>query len=212
MHPFEKQILPDRKGFEKDPFGYSALALYKWGIAKSVAGYSVDLSNPPAAEDFKNPVLWLTHAHAMSEAARIVIQNEPEMEHLPIFVKGVCDCQYCAIGLMLVGYSLEICLKAMLIMKMGVDVYTAEERKHRHHRLEALSAFVPELSKKDKAILQALTHFIKWAGRYPDPGVGLENNAEEIFALSERHQVAAKDLFCLASRVMKHSQSVAESL
>jgi len=211
MNPLEKHILPNRDGFGSDPFGYSALAWHKWGAAQTIAGFPVDLSKPPTSDDLKSPVLWLTQAHAMSEAARIVLQNQPELAHLPNSVRGVCDCQYCAVGLMLVGYSLEICLKAMLIMKKGIGVYTSEEKKHRHHRLEELAEFVPGLNAKDKVILQTLTHFVTWAGRYPDPGSGREDNAEEIFALSEKHQVAASDLFNLAARVMRYSQQIAGS-
>lgn len=211
MNRLEKHILPNRDGFGSDPFGYSALAWRKWGADQTIAGFPVDLLKPPTSDDLKSPVLWLTQAHAMSEAARIVLQNQPELAHLPNSVRGVCDCQYCAVGLMLVGYSLEICLKAMLIMKKGIGVYTSEEKKHRHHCLEELAEFVPDLNAKDKAILQTLTHFVVWAGRYPDPGSGREDNAEEIFALSEEHQVAASDLFNLAARVMRYSQQIAGS-
>jgi hypothetical protein len=111
---------------------------------------------------------------------------------------------------MLVGYSLEVCLKAMLIIQKGIDGYSADERKYKHHRLEELANFVPELSEKDKAILQALTHFVIWAGRYPDPGSGREAQAGDIFTVSEKHQISAKDLFDLAARVMQHSMSVTE--
>jgi len=208
----EKFVLPNRDDFGRDPFGYSALAWHKWGAARTIAGFPVDLSKPPTSEDLKNPVLWLCQAHAMSESARIVIQNQPELSHLPNYLKGVCDCQYCAIALMLVGYSLEICLKAMLIMKKGVDVYKSEEKKHQHHRIEQLAEFIPDLNVKDKAILKILTHFVMWAGRYPDPGSGREDNAEEIFKLSEKHEIAAKDLFKLAARVMGYTKQVSESL
>lgn len=211
MSSLETHILPNRNGFGSDPLGYSALAWHKWGAAQTIAGFPMDLSKSPTSEDLKSPVLWLAQAHAMAEAARIVLQNEPDLDHLPDSIKGVCDCQYCAVGLMLVGYSLEICLKAMLIMTKGIGVYTSEEKKHRHHRLEQLAEFVPGLNAKDKAILRTLTHFVTWAGRYPDPGSGRENNAEEIFALSEKHQVAASDLFNLAARVMGHSRQIAGS-
>jgi len=212
MNPLEKHILPNRAGFDSDPFGYSGLAWHKWSAARTIAGFPVDLTKPPTSEDLKSPVLWLTQAHAMSEAARIVIQNQPQLTTLPAFVRGVCDCQYCAIGLMLVGYSLEICLKAMLIMKLGIKVYMSEEQKYRHHRLDQLSEFVPNLTAKDKVILNILTHFVIWAGRYPDPGSGREENVEEIFNLSEKHHVSAHDLFDLAARVMRHSQQVATAL
>lgn len=208
----EEFLLPNRDDFGKDPFGYSALAWHKWGVASTLAGFPVDLSRPPTSEDLKNPVLWMTQAHAMSEAARILIQNRPELSYLPNNLKGLCDCQYCAVALMLVGYSLEICLKAMLIMKKGIAVYKSEEKKHQHHRLEKLAEFVPDLSAKDKAILQILTHFVMWAGRYPDPGSGREDNAEEIYSLSEKHKIAAKELFVVAARVMGYARQVTESL
>lgn len=148
----------------------------------------------------------------MTEAAVILLRNEPNLSHLPYYLKGQCDSQYCAVALMLVGYSLEICLKGMLIIKKGIEAYTAEEKKHKHHQLQRLAEFIPDLSEKDKAILQVLSHFVSWAGRYPDPGSGREDNAEEIFEISEKHEVAAKDLFRLAARVMGHVKTVTEAL
>ena len=210
MNSVEKQILPDRDSFANDPFGYSALAWHKWGMARTLAGFPIDLSKPPTSEDLKFPLLWLTHAHAMAEAGKTVIQSEPTFENMPDIVKGVCDCQYCAVALMLVGYSLEICLKAMLILQKGIDGYTSEERKHRHHKLDELSKFIPGLSPKDIATLKILTHFVYWAGRYPDPGSGRADNAEEIFTISEKHKISAKDLFILSARIMKYTQEVVD--
>jgi len=207
-----KLVQPNRDDFGKDPFGYSTLAWHRWCAASTLGGYPKDMSRPPTSEDLKNPVLWLTQAHAMTEAAVILVRNEPNLSHLPDLLKGMCDSQYCAVALMLVGYSLEICLKAMLIMKNGIEVYTSEEKKHQHHRLDKLAEFVPDLSSKDKVILQILTHFVMWAGRYPDPGSGREDKAEDIFRLSEKHRVAAQDLFRLAGRVMAQVKQVTESL
>lgn len=203
-------ILPNRKGFEADPIGYSALAWHKWGMAQTLAGFPVDISKSPSSEDLKSPILWLTQAHAMAESARIVLQNNPNLEHLPIYTKGVCDCQYCAVGLMLVGYSLEVCLKAMLIMQNGIAAYTADEKSYRHHNLVELSKFVPGLSEKDQAVLRALTLFTYWAGRYPDPGSGRLKESEEIFSLAENHKITAKELFDLAARVMRYSGQLVE--
>ncbi len=39
MVDFKKYLEPNRKGFESDPFGYSALARHKWGMARTVAGF-----------------------------------------------------------------------------------------------------------------------------------------------------------------------------
>lgn len=205
-----KLLEPDRKGFEADPIGYSALAWHKWGLAQEIAGFPVNLEAPPTNEDLNSPVLWLTHAHAIAEAARIIFQNEPDISFLPRNISGVCDSQYCAVGLMLVAYSLEVSLKAMLIMQKGIAGYLAEEKSHRHHRLAELAEFVPNLSQKDFAILQALTHFSMWAGRYPDPGSGREKSTQEVFELAEQHQVTAKELFHLAARVMGHARKLVD--
>jgi hypothetical protein len=201
-------IAPKPEGFAADPFGYSALAWHKWGMAQTLAGLPVDLKKGPTSEDLKSPVLWFSHAHAMSQAARVLLQDCPAFEAMPPSVRGITHCQYHAIALMLVGYSLEICLKAMLITHKGVPAYQSEERKHYHHSLEKLAEFIPNLSAKDISVLTCLSHFVKWAGRYPDPGFGRLTNADEIFSLSESNAVSARDLFELAQRIMAHSKQV----
>ncbi|MFM2075762.1 MAG: hypothetical protein RJB34_2067 [Pseudomonadota bacterium] len=111
---------------------------------------------------------------------------------------------------MLVGLSLEICLKAMLIVREGIEKFTTKESERRHHRLQALSEFIPELSDKDRAILECLTHFIYWAGKYPDPGSGREKDAVAVFDLSEKYEISAKQLFELISRVMGYAKTVVD--
>lgn len=208
MTPHES-ILPSKSGFDSDPLGYGALAWHKWAMAQTLAGFDVDMEKGPKSEDLKSPVLWLSHAHAMSEAARVLLAGTPNLEPMPANIRGVCHCQYHAVSLMLVGYSLEVCLKAMMIIRKGITVYQAEERKYFNHSLDKLADFVPDLSEKDKAILKGLSHFVRWAGRYPDPGFGKEAHAEEIFTLSEGYQISAKELFMLAARVMGYASKVA---
>lgn len=201
---------PNRAAFAADPFGYSALAWHKWGLAQAMAGFALptDAKAFPSSVDLKSPILWLSQAHALSEAAAVILRQEPAWESMPTGIRSTCDSQFCAAGLMLVGYSLEICLKGLLILSKGVDIYTREEKRFQHHKLERLAEQVPNLTEKDKAILRALTHFTEWAGRYPDPGAGRDSKIEEVFALSERHQITAKDLFTLATQVMQHTATV----
>lgn len=197
-------IGPDRTAFSDDPIGYSNLAWHKWEIAKLMAGTILEPREGPSAEDLKSPILWLSHAHALSEAARVLIQTTPTWESMPPLTRGMCDCQYCAVALMLVGYSLETCLKAMHILRHGVDDYIENERRFHHHRLEKLADFLPGLSEKDRAILKSLTHFIVWAGRYPDPGSARPGHVTEVFTLSEQYKIAGRDLFDLVARVIRH--------
>lgn len=200
---------PDRESFAADPFGYSALAWHKWGTELMKAGFPAAPTAFPTSRDLKNPILWLAHASALSEAAMTLVRTVPAWTHMPVTARGMCDSQFCAVALMLVGYSLEVCLKAMFLMKLGEAKYEARERQFRHHRLEELAEFVPYIVPKEKAILKLLTHFTVWAGRYPDPGPKFENDAREIFEVSEREQISGGEVFSLAARIMNHAQVVA---
>jgi len=194
--------LPSRVLFAQDPGGYSRSAWIRWAMLAAEHGEAIDPSKSPTSEDLKIPVLWLTQADAMSQAAFQLLKSEPTFDNMPVGVRGICDSQYCAVALMLVGYSLEICLKAMIILRGGVDSYTEAEREYQHHDLNKLAGFVNDLSAKDIAILDLLTHFVYWAGRYPDPGRRHIDKHEQIFKLAEENKISANDLFKLATKIM----------
>ncbi|MBJ9203339.1 hypothetical protein I5480_09770 [Citrobacter sp. FDAARGOS_156] len=212
MNKFGKHIEPNRSIFSSDPFGYSAFARQMLGMATTSAGFPVDITKPATGDELKNPILWLSQAHALSEAAVAVLRKNQDFESMPVLIRGVCDSQYCAVGLMLVGYSLEICLKSMMIMKEGIEGYKAIETRNRHHRLHQLATFIPDLSEKELAILRGLTHFVYWAGRYPDPGSGREDDAEEIFNISEKYKISAHDVFKLSGKIMKHTVEITNNM
>jgi hypothetical protein len=200
--------MPNRETFSQDPGGYSRSAWIRWAMLIQAHGANIDPFKTPSSDDLKNPVLWLAQAEAMTQAALVLVKNEPTFENSPLEMRGICDTQYCAVALMLVGYSSEVCLKAIIIMRGGVDAYSEAEGDYRHHELGKLASFIPDLSNKDLATLQMLTHFVYWAGRYPDPGRKGISKHEEIFVLSEEHQISAHDLFKLAARVMTHVQTL----
>jgi hypothetical protein len=200
--------MPDTSGFASDPLGYSALAWHKWGTLAMMSGLPVDITKEPTSEDLKNPILWLSHANALSEAAVCLIQNVPDFTSLPADVRTICNSQYHAVALMLVGYSLEVSLKSMVLIRLGAEEFSRQEKKHFHHRLRELAVFVPGLTEKDQAILDGLTHFVVWAGRYPDPGTKRTQEAMDIFDIAEEHQISAKELFELSTRIMKHIHNV----
>lgn len=201
----KKKIGPEPNAFGKDPFGYSILGWHKWGLVQEINGFPVDLSKGPTSKDLKSPVLWLSHAQALSTAAISLIKNPPEFESLPEDMQGIAHCQYHAVALMLVGYSLESCLKAMIIIRLGVDRYEENEKMHRHHDLIRLSEFIPYLTTRDKAVLDGLTHFTMWAGRYPDPGFGDVRKTDSVFRISEEFEISAKDIFDVCAKVSAHT-------
>ena len=198
----------NRVGFVKDPFGYSLLARSKWGMLQNLHGGNVDIEKPASSDELKDPILWLAHANSLSEVAKVVFRNEPTFENMPAAIRGVCDSQYCAVALMLVGYSLEVCLKAMIIVKEGVAAYSDTEQNYKHHKLRLLSNFITDLSEKELAILDLLSHFFLWAGRYPDPGSKWIQNSELVFQLSEKYEVSAKDLFATSAKVMSYADNI----
>lgn len=202
MHPLEHLVHPNRKAFAADPFGYGASGWHKWENTCLVAGVRKPMQTMPNDDDLKSPILWLCHAEALSQAAIHLVRTEPTFESMPVPVRGICDCQFIAAALMLVGYSLEVCLKGLIILTHGVEAYKKNEKAHRHHELVKLAELIPGLTEKEKAILKTLTHFTTWAGRYPDPGTKYFSNAEEIFSLSETYKITAGELFRLAARIM----------
>ncbi|MBF9246374.1 hypothetical protein I4I80_19945 [Pseudomonas syringae pv. tomato] len=200
-----------RENFAIDPFGYSLLGPYIWDLECNHAGFPIDHSVMHASERLKNPILWMAQAQAMTQAAHAVLEKEQNFELLPVQIRGVCESQYCAAALMLVGYSLEICLKSMVIIREGIEGFTKLEKKMHHHRLHDLASFIPGLSNRDTAILRGLTHFVTWAGRYPDPGSGKEQQVDDVFNLGEKHRVTARDVFDVAARVMQHTSNIVEA-
>ncbi len=201
-------LLPNREKFKQDPAGYAALAWTRWATLQEINGGQVDPTKPPSPEDLKAPMLWLSQAQALTEAAITLIRTVPSFDAMPVEVRGICDSQYCAVALMLVGYSLEVALKGMTIMRLGVDEFMVRERTFRSHDLNALAEFIPDLSEKDRAVLKVLTHFVVWAGRYPDPGTKAHAHQEDVFTLSEKHEIAGRDIFHLAGRIMAHVRTL----
>lgn len=99
-------LKPDPNGFAIYPIGYSALAWHKWGLIQSANGFPTDISKPPTAEDLKDPVLWLSHAGALAEAAACLVRNDPILAAYPSTLRTITHSQYHAVALMLIGYSL----------------------------------------------------------------------------------------------------------
>lgn len=203
-------MLPDRHSFNQDPGGYSRSAWPRWAMLLAANGADTDPTKPPTSNDLKDPVLWLAQAEAMTQAATVLLRQEPKFDNMPIEIRGICDTQYCAVALMLIGYSLEVCLKAMILLQGGVDAYSEAEKKYQHHDLQKLANFMSHLGSKELAILELLTHFVYWAGRYPDPGRKGIDKHEQIFDLSETHQITAHDVFTLASKVMRHVKTLVD--
>lgn len=205
--------LPDRDTFAADPAGYSRSGWMRWAMLSALHGADIDPLAPPSSNDLKSPILWLAQAQAMTEAAVTLTKHEPAFDAMPVPMRGICDTQYCAVALMLVGYSLEICLKAMLILRHGIVAYAEAEqnRTYLHHKLHELADFIPGLTGKELGTLQMLSHFVAWAGRYPDPGRKYIDKHEEVFALSEQHEICARDVFQVAAKVMKHVATVLDA-
>ncbi|RVU78439.1 hypothetical protein [Pantoea dispersa] len=194
-------IAPNRNEFENDPISYSAMAYEQWKTLAYLAGYDVDFEGRASSDELKNPVLWLSHARALSDAATIIIKTNNSYEHLQPLIRKMADRQFCSVGLMLVGLSIEVYIKGFYIYSKGIEGYKSSEKEFQHHNLSKLAKIFFTLEEKDYAILRALTIFIYWAGRYPDPGAKKLLELEELFTLSEKFEITIKDIFLTLGKI-----------
>ncbi|MFM0662950.1 hypothetical protein [Paraburkholderia sediminicola] len=94
----------------------------------------------------------------MQQAAIVLVKSEPPFGSMPAEMRGICDSQYCAVALMLVGFSLEVCLKAMTIVQDGVAAYAEAEKQYRTHNLKKLAKFMVGLDSRELATLDLLAN------------------------------------------------------
>lgn len=202
-----EKLQPSREEFGSDPFGYGGNAWVQWVMAAHLNSVDcpLDPEKPPTSKDLKEPLLWLSQSKALTLAAFAVIDSKQEYEDVPKPLRGMIDSQFRSVGLMLIGYSLEVALKGMIIIREGVDTYLEREKKKQTftHNLVKLAKFIPDLTEKDKAILGQFTRFLMWAGRYPDPGFNRIKAADDIHEISEKHQITMGDVVELADKVLK---------
>ena len=203
-----RRLSSNRRKFGEDPLSYCASAWPQWALAQEAAGGPIADRFVPTSADLQSPVLWLSQAKALSVAAEAVLRGDPRFGEMPVEIRSICDSQYRAAGLMLVGYGLETALKGMMILRGQFDLTATCKSASRHHKLEQLADFVPNLSAKDKAILRSLTKYVEWAGRYPAPLPGREGEVPMIFNESEKFQICGTDLLNLANRVMGYAGTV----
>ncbi|MFQ2771272.1 hypothetical protein ACK3Y4_11120, partial [Aeromonas caviae] len=75
----------DRNKFKKDPLSYSAQGFLQWRMIESmVTNSDFDPYTPPTNEILKNPILWISQAEALTQAAVTIIKSEPKFENMPI--------------------------------------------------------------------------------------------------------------------------------
>lgn len=188
--------------FAKDPFGYSTSGWHRLQIVRARIGYHVDLDREPTAKDLMEPLLWLSHAKALTESARVLLQGSPNGD-VPEVLREIYSCQYYASVIMQISYSIEACLKALIVLRDGVDSFVRNEHAHKTHNLNKLSEHFTKTTKKEEAILRNLTHFSEWAGRYPNPGTAKIGKYSEINTLSTKHRITLEDLFALSAKTFQ---------
>ena len=191
------------RAFNSDPFGYCSTVWHEWNCVQERAGFSISFPKSPTSEELKNPIFWICQSKSLSESAKILIRTEPDFSAMPATMYSICHRQYLASSLMLMGYSLEVLFKALSIQQLGIEAYTKKERKYFSHRLTWLVGQHTEINSQERAVLECLTHFIYWAGRYPDHGTGEESKLEDIFLISEGNKISMKELSTVLDKFTK---------
>lgn len=85
-------MLPNREMFIQDPAGYSLSGWSRWAMLAAAHGADVDPTNAPSSDDLKSPILWLTQAEAMAQAAVTLVKQQPNS----LLISGIScrACQY----------------------------------------------------------------------------------------------------------------------
>ena len=188
--------------FGSSPFGYSLGAYTTWIQILDNKG----IEHPYKLDEIdkyslKNTVLWSSQASALGQAGISLIKENPDLSGVPNDTKELYLRQYCGVGLMLVGYSMELTLKTIILVKEGKEKYIDEHEHKVGHNLNKLEDYILDLTKKQKNILNILKFYVKWAGRYPDPGTGKESQLHEINNLCDKYEITAGDLFTLCQKI-----------
>ncbi|MGO4894210.1 hypothetical protein [Flavobacterium sp. W21_SRS_FM6] len=201
-------LLLEKKKFSKDPFRYCLTAWHEWSNiqAANCLDYVAELN--PTSNELKDPILWLCQAKALSVAAVTLTKSDPDFSSMPSSLISILHRQYFSGALLLVGYSVEVLFKALAINKLGIERYTEKERSYHNHKLTWLVEQHIPVNKKESAVLECLSHFIYWAGKYPDHGKGYEIKAQNVFDLCENNQITYEDIFKTCDRLFNEAARI----
>ena len=149
-------------------------------------GYNEKILNDLYDWEIRNPRVWVDKSQLLKSSAdslfeeALVYQNKvyaSEKAYLNAPREEVLKSHYTTISMMLYGYSLECVLKAILLYKHRENS-NEELRRYFKHDLEWLHTKVAEevspkyfsdVTDEDTYLLDRLTTFSIWSGRYPIP-------------------------------------------
>ena len=119
----------------------------------------------------KHPASWVIRSRFLKESADKVAFTESSNSHLAW------------INFMLLGMALESLIKGHMVFR-GIQVIESKrgstyiKKVYRNHNIHKLAKKIEcpalPITEKEYKILEKLSHFIKWAGRYPVPTNHLE--------------------------------------
>lgn len=115
------------------------------------------------------PIAWEANALALNRAyenLKLVVLSDVKAMLDDIDVEKI---SITATVLMLGGFVIENLLKGLIAKSKSIPIENGKPR-FKHHKLVDLArdAEIP-LSTNEKVLLQRLTEFVLWAGRYPAP-------------------------------------------
>lgn len=150
-------------------------------------GYNDKFTNDLYDWEIREPRVWVDKAQLLKSSAdflfdeALVYQNKvyaSEKTYFDASHEEVLKSHYLTVSMMLYGYSLECELKAILAYKHKEDSNEEVIKRYFKHDLEWLHTKVTEevspkyfvdVTVEDTYLLDRLTTFSTWAGRYPVP-------------------------------------------
>ncbi len=131
--------------------------------------------------NLREPKLWIYHAEALRRTAEVVWEafraakfknlDELEAEALAEANRWI-DIRLDRPFLMLAGLAIEALSKALYLKKHSTTNWTTDTLKEKiasHNSLHLLDQCGVPLDDSDRDLIERLTDFVEWAGRYPAP-------------------------------------------
>ncbi len=115
--------------------------------------------------DAKEELYWIYSAGSLWRSALILLEKEKGRKH----ISGIVEPHLIHVAIMLCGYALENLIKGALVCT-GKVLDKNGNFCHASHDLQKLFRKLEfELSEKEIQILNIITYYVLWLGRYPIP-------------------------------------------
>lgn len=165
--------------------------------------------------DANEEILWVYSASSLWKSANILLAQDKKRKH----VGGAREPFLFPVSFMLVGFAIENLIKAILAKDKRIVKGDQIRKSMATHDLSKLFSHIGfELNSSEREVVNILTVFSKWAGRYPIPksadkmipyglyriGRNVKKNSRGVFVIDKNSEyVIEPDIYTVSQGLLK---------